>query len=92
MTGHLYACVAHNVWMFTKEENDMEEKNEQGPSTVEIAKPAPVPTLQELQNYILFLKSRINQLEEEEAYMEARIYALEIRRVKEERPEEGGVK
>ena len=70
----------------------MEEKNEQGPSEIVTAKESPVPTLQDLQNYILFLKSRINQLEEEEAYMEARIYALEIRRVKEERPEDEGVK
>ena len=70
----------------------MEEKNEQWPSGITIVSQASVPGLSDLQNYILFLKSRINQLEEEEAYMEARIYALEIRRVKEERPEEGGVK
>ena len=57
----------------------MEEKNEQGPSVIEIAKPAPVPTLQELQNYILFLKSKIEQLGDEQARMQAKIYLLEMK-------------
>ena len=57
----------------------MEEKNEQGPSGIVTAKESPVPTLQELQNYILFLKSRIEQLGNEQARMQAKIYALEMR-------------
>ena len=57
----------------------MEEKNEQRPSRIMTAKESPVPTLQELQNYILFLKSRIEQLGNEQARMQAKIYALEMR-------------
>ena len=78
--------------MFTHEENDMEEKNEQGPSVIEIAKPAPVPTLQELQNYILFLKSKIEQLGDEQARMQEKIYLLEMKNDRAGRPKDEGRK
>ena len=70
----------------------MEEKNEQGPSVIEIAKPAPVPTLQELQNYILFLKSKIEQLGDEQARMQEKIYLLEMKNDRAGRPKDEGRK
>ena len=58
----------------------MEEKNEQGiykidttVGTVTVVEPAPVPTLQELQNYILFLQTRIGRMEHIQIELSARI-------------------
>ncbi|WP_297463049.1 hypothetical protein [Ferrovum sp.] len=51
----------------------MEEKNEQGPSEIVTAKESPVPTLAELQNYILFLQTRIGRMEHTQIELSARI-------------------
>ena len=51
----------------------MEEKNEQWPSEIVTAKSAPVPTLQELQNYILFLQTRIGRMEHIQIELSERI-------------------
>ena len=51
----------------------MEEKNEQGPSEIVTAKESPVPTLAELQNYILFLQTRIGRMEHIQIELSARI-------------------
>ena len=69
----------------------MEEKNEQGPSEIVTAKEPPVPTLQELQNYILFLKSRIEKFDEGQTRLEARVFILEGKEwMREEREKERG--
>ena len=68
----------------------MEEKNEQGPSEIVTAKEPPVPTLQELQNYILFLQTRIEKFEEGQTRLEARVFILEGKEwMREEREKEG---
>ena len=78
-------------------EEKMEEKNEQGMykvdttiGTVTVAKPAPVPTLQDLQNYILFLKSRIEKFEEGQTRFGAGVFRLGGKEwMREEREKEG---
>ena len=51
----------------------MEEKNEQGPSGITIVSQASVPGLSDLQNYILFLQTRITRMEHIQIELSARI-------------------
>ena len=51
----------------------MEEKNEQGPSGITIVSQASVPGLSDLQNYILFLQTRIIRMEHIQIELSARI-------------------
>ena len=51
----------------------MEEKNEQWPSGITIVSQASVPGLSDLQNYILFLQTRITRMEHIQIELSARI-------------------